>query len=53
MMKEFFPTKEEDRKWEKKEKPDSAWLVVEQEAATSVTQSVTENSTPSPHSQEQ
>ncbi len=24
MMKEFFQRKEEDRKWEKKEKPDSA-----------------------------
>ncbi len=51
MMKEFFQRKEEDRKWEKKEKPDSAWLLVGREGSDKLTQSATVNSTPSPHSQ--
>ncbi len=51
MMKEFFQQKEEDRKWEKKEKPDSAWQAVGQEGSDTLTQSATENSTASPHSQ--
>ncbi len=51
MMKEFFQQKEEDRKWEKKEKPDSAWQVVGREGSDKLTQSATENSTASPHSQ--
>ncbi len=51
MMKEFFQQKEEDRKWEKKEKPDSAWQAVGREGSDKLTQSATENSTASPHSQ--
>ncbi len=51
MMKEFFQRKEEDRKWEKKEKPDSAWLAVGREGSDKLNKSATENSTASPHSQ--
>ncbi len=51
MMKEFFQWKEEDRKWEKKAKPDSAWPAVGQEGSDKLNQSATENSIPSPHSQ--
>ncbi len=51
MMKEFFQRKEEDRKWEKKEKPDSAWLAVGREDSDKLNKSATENSTTSPHSQ--
>ncbi len=51
MMKEFFQRKEEDRKWEKKEKPDSAWLAVGRKGSDKLNKSATENSTASPHSQ--
>ncbi len=51
MMKEFFQRKEEDRKWEKKEKPDSAWLAVGGKGSDKLNKSATENSTASPHSQ--
>ncbi len=51
MMKEFFQRKEEDQKWEKKEKPDSAWLVVGRVDSKKLNKSATENSTASPHSQ--
>ncbi len=51
MMKEFFQRKEEDLKWEKKEKLDSAWLAVGREGSDKLTQSATVNSTPLPHSQ--
>ncbi len=51
MMKEFFQRKEEDPKREKKEKPDSAWLAAWREGSDQLTQSATENSTPSPHFQ--
>ncbi len=51
MMKEFFQRKEVDQKWEKKEKPDSAWLVVGREDSKKLNKSATENSTASPHSQ--
>ncbi len=44
---EFFQRKKEDRKWENKEKPDA----VGREGSNKLTQSATENSTPSPHSQ--
>ncbi len=47
MMMEFFQRKEEDQKWEKKEKPDSAG----RDCSDQLTQPATENSTPSPHSQ--
>ncbi len=50
MMIEFFQ-RNEDRKWENKEKTDSAWLVVRREDSDKLTKSATENSTPSPHSQ--
>ncbi len=51
MMQEFFQQKEEDQKWEKKEKPDSAWLAVRREGSDQLTQPATKNSTPSPHAQ--
>ncbi len=51
MMKKFFQRKEEDWKWEKKDKPDSAWLATGRDGSDQLTQSATENSTPSPHSQ--
>ncbi len=47
----FFQRKEEDRKWKKKEKPDSAWLTAGQEGSDQLTQPATEYSTTSPHSQ--
>ncbi len=50
-MKEFFQRKEEDRNWEKIEKPDSAWLTAGREGSDQLTQPATENSTHSPHSQ--
>ncbi len=40
--------KKKDRKLGKKEKPDSAWLVVGREGNDKLIQSATENSTPSP-----
>ncbi len=43
MVKEFFQRKEEDRKWEKKEKPDSAWLAVGRNGSDKLNKSATEN----------
>ncbi len=51
MVKEFFQWEEEDRKWKKKEEPDSAWLAVGREGSDKLNKSTTENSTASPHSQ--
>ncbi len=51
MMEVFFQRKEEDWKWEKKNKPDSAGLTAGREGSDQLTQSATENSPHSPHSQ--
>ncbi len=51
MMKEFFQRKEEDKKWEKKGNPDSAWLADGRESSDKTNEPATENSTASPQSQ--
>ncbi len=50
MMKEFFQRKEEDKKWEKKGNPDSAWLADGRESSDKTNESATGNSTASPQS---
>ncbi len=49
MVKEFFQREEVDRKWKKKEEPDSAWLAVGRKGSDKLNKSATENSTASPH----
>ncbi len=51
MVKEFFQRKEEDRKWEKKDEPESAWLAVRRNGSDKLNKSAPENSTASPCSQ--
>ncbi len=50
MMKEFFQRKEEDKKWENKGNPDSAWLADGRESSDKTNESATGNSTASPQS---
>ncbi len=51
MVKEFFQRKEEDRKWGKKDEPESAWLAVRRNGSDKLNKSAPENSTASPCSQ--
>ncbi len=51
MVKEFFQRKEEDRKWEKKDEPELAWLAVRRNGSDKLNKSAPENSTASPCSQ--
>ncbi len=51
MVKEFFQREEADRKWKKKEEPDSARLAVGRKGSDKLNKSATENSTASPLSQ--
>ncbi len=51
MVKEFFQRKEEDRKWEKEDEPESAWLAVRRNGSDKLNKSAPENSTASPCSQ--
>ncbi len=46
MMKEFFQRKEEDKKWEKKGNPDSAWLAAGRESSDKTNEPATETAPP-------